>query len=156
MSKKKTHWLQSICENCSSGFEYYPKVSTGRFCSNTCSGEYKRTVTSLAHFEAGTLVDRGIQKRFVSDRDGYHCSECNLDEWRGKKIVLILDHINGDPSNNLPANLRLLCPNCDSQMPTFSGRNRGNGRKSRGISLRWGWYSQRDLNPCYPSESRVS
>jgi hypothetical protein len=28
-------------------------------------------------------------------------------------------------------NLRLICPNCDSQLPTFKMRNRGRGRHSR-------------------------
>jgi len=35
-----------------------------------------------------------------------------------------LGHINGDNTDNRLENLRLLCPNCDSQMPTFAGRNK--------------------------------
>jgi len=44
-----------------------------------------------------------------------------------------LDHIEGDASNNLPNNLRLICPNCDSQSDTFGAKNYGKGRKSRGM-----------------------
>lgn len=51
------------------------------------------------------------------------CVECELhDNWNGLPIELELDHIDGDKSNNLLDNLRLLCPNCHSQTPTFRGR----------------------------------
>jgi hypothetical protein len=35
--------------------------------------------------------------------------------WNGKKLKLILDHHNGNNTDNRQKNLRLLCPNCDSQ-----------------------------------------
>lgn len=44
-------------------------------------------------------------------------------EWQGKELVLVLDHINGIHSDNRLNNLRLLCPNCNSQTSTFAGRN---------------------------------
>jgi hypothetical protein len=50
------------------------------------------------------------------------CSECGLTEWRGSRLVL--DHVNGDPRDHRLENLRLLCPNCNSQTPTFAGRNK--------------------------------
>ena len=53
----------------------------------------------------------------------YECAICGLTEWQGKKIVLQLDHINGNNTDNHLENLRLLCPNCHSQTDTFTGRN---------------------------------
>jgi hypothetical protein len=46
-------------------------------------------------------------------------------KWRNNDLPLILDHINGNNLDNSPKNLRYLCPNCDSQLSTRGGRNRG-------------------------------
>ena len=55
--------------------------------------------------------------------------ECELTEWREQLITLELDHINGDNKDNSLDNLRLLCPNCHSQTPTYRGRNKNTGKK---------------------------
>ncbi len=48
------------------------------------------------------------------------CDICSLEsEWMNKPIVMILDHINGIHTDNRQKNLRLLCPNCNSQQSTF-------------------------------------
>ena len=45
--------------------------------------------------------------------------------WMGLVLPLILDHVNGNNRDNTPSNLRYLCPNCDSQLATRGGANRG-------------------------------
>lgn len=56
----------------------------------------------------------------------------NSSEWNGKKLNLILDHINGVSGDNRPKNLRLLCPNCNSQQSTHGGGNKGKVKMSTG------------------------
>ena len=66
-----------------------------------------------------------LRKKLISEGLIYECSICNIDKWQGKKISLELDHIDGSSANNALNNLRLLCPNCHSQTPTWRGRNVG-------------------------------
>lgn len=54
----------------------------------------------------------------------YACAICKISEWQGEPITLRLDHIDGNNANWKKENLRLLCPNCDSQQPTYCHRNR--------------------------------
>lgn len=51
------------------------------------------------------------------------CSICGLREWQGKPISMHIDHINGIRDDHRLENLRMLCPNCHSQTPTYAGRN---------------------------------
>lgn len=44
------------------------------------------------------------------------CAICGLgQEWQGKELILVLDYINGIRTDQRSSNLRLLCPNCNSQ-----------------------------------------
>lgn len=53
------------------------------------------------------------------------CELCGQDEiWRGKRMSLIMDHIDGNNKNNTLSNLRIVCPNCDATLDTFKGKNR--------------------------------
>lgn len=51
--------------------------------------------------------------------------------WNGAELNFVLDHIDGDASNSSRSNLRLVCPNCDSQLPTFKSRNKNSARNKR-------------------------
>lgn len=70
-------------------------------------------------YSRSSLKKRLIQDGFLEER----CSICCLlPFWNNKKLVLRLDHINGDPTDHRGDNLRLVCPNCDSQSDTYCGR----------------------------------
>ncbi|MHA7126603.1 HNH endonuclease signature motif containing protein [Janibacter indicus] len=56
----------------------------------------------------------------------YVCEMCGCDgNWQGHAISLHVDHIDGDMTNNVPENVRYLCPNCHSTTETFAGRQKG-------------------------------
>jgi len=62
------------------------------------------------------LYDSGLKKPI--------CELCGQDEWwYGKKMSLILDHINGINNNNRLENLRIVCPNCNATLPTHCRGN---------------------------------
>lgn len=70
-------------------------------------------------YNRGHLKDRLIKAGLLENK----CAKCGqLPEWNGERLVLILDHINGVRDDHRLFNLRLLCPNCNSQTPTFAGR----------------------------------
>ena len=73
----------------------------------------------------GSKISRkSLKERVLRDLlFDYKCEWCNVEnEWNNKELILELDHINGDNSDNRIENLRLLCPNCHSQTKTFRGR----------------------------------
>lgn len=62
------------------------------------------------------LYKEGLKKR--------KCELCGQGEiWNDMKISLILDHINGNSSDNRIENLQIVCPNCNAGLETFSGKN---------------------------------
>jgi len=71
---------------------------------------------------SSNLKKRLINEGFLENK----CYECNITDWQNKKLVMHLEHKDGDPLNNELSNLTLLCPNCHSQTSTYC---RGQKRK---------------------------
>lgn len=70
-------------------------------------------------YNRSTLKKRLIKEGILEEK----CSICGIGNiWNGQPLVLIMDHINGDNTNATRENLRLVCPNCGSQLPTFGSR----------------------------------
>lgn len=77
---------------------------------------------------------KGNHKGVLILERGHRCESCKLPEWLGKPITLELEHIDGDRKNNIKSNLKLLCPNCHSQTPTWKIGNKGGGWKVKKYS----------------------
>ena len=85
----------------------------------------RNTIPDKDLFVAGSfLAGPSIVKRLLARGWSYACAACGLSDWRGQPLTLHLDHINGAPTDNRLENLRLLCPNCHAQTPTYSNRRR--------------------------------
>ena len=86
-------------------------------------------VANSTYKSTTNLKERLFKERIKEER----CERCGLNEWLGEKLLMTLDHIDGDNRNNLIENLRILCPNCHSQTPTWCGKNKVREYISRAI-----------------------
>jgi transposase-like protein len=75
----------------------------------------------------GSTYHRGHLKRRLL-AEGLKRSECEIcgqgDQWRGRPMSLVLDHINGEHDDHRLENLRILCPNCNATLDTHCGRQK--------------------------------
>lgn len=102
------------------------KIPTDHFDQNR-----RRQSGRSAQPLSGILVEsstynRGSLKRrlYAEGLKERRCELCGQDEvWLGRRMALILDHINGIGDDNRIENLRIVCPNCAATLDTHCGRN---------------------------------
>jgi hypothetical protein len=75
---------------------------------------------------AGSTDQRSRLKErlFAEGFKARRCELCDQGEiWHGRRMALILDHINGVHDDNRLENLRVVCANCNATLDTHCGRN---------------------------------
>ena len=80
---------------------------------------------------ADVLVERSAYPRgrlkerlFAEGLKARRCELCGQGElWHGRRMALILDHVNGVYDDNRLENLRIVCANCNATLDTHCGRN---------------------------------
>ena len=121
------------CLNCL--IELNKKQRGNKYCSVKCSNEVKmrEQYQSYLNNQEKFCYDRnmGFVKQHILEEQNKCCDICKLNnEWNEKNLVFTMDHIDGNASNNKRINLRLICPNCDSQLYTFKSKNKNSTRRN--------------------------
>lgn len=86
----------------------------------------KIRIAKLKKYLATPFEDLGMEnkRRRVFEEQSFCCAKCGISEWLGVKLVLELEHKDGNNQNNARENLEGLCPNCHSITDTWRGRNK--------------------------------
>jgi hypothetical protein len=93
-----------------------PKYYRPAFKSRTLEDRLQKGLRTKSSKLLVDLVAAGLKQQACEE-----CGQGNI--WNGKPLTLHLDHIDGDHDNNLLENLRVLCPHCHQQTPTFGAKN---------------------------------
>jgi predicted nucleic acid-binding Zn ribbon protein len=103
---------------CQRNFEYEKYIK--EWLADTVSGGKWSGVSSPVH-------------RWLRAQRGEICWECGWSRVNpiSGRVPIQVDHVDGNPYNHRPENLRLLCPSCHSLTPSYGILNRGKGRKER-------------------------
>jgi Zn finger protein HypA/HybF involved in hydrogenase expression len=126
--------ITKYCKNCNKKLS---KNTIGQYC-NICYPEIRKQERIKSWLNTGKLkiglmtTLRYSIRNYIYESQNNKCAICGLERnWNNKELKFILDHINGDASNNSKENLRLICPNCDSQLDTYKHKNKNSARKER-------------------------
>lgn len=117
--------LQGTCKCCGK-----PISKSKTYCNFTCEHTYlhKLAYQKIIDGDSSIMKANYVPKAFKEDileEQGGVCAICGMKPmWNEKPLVFILDHIDGHASNNKRDNLRLICPNCDSQLDTYKSKNK--------------------------------
>ena len=140
--KKEYPPKQWVCAVCGKVFENDTKRKT---CSEECNNilikansnkyqakkhkeYYQYYLEHQEEFCRPNYTPKIFKQEFIAEQGG-GCAICGMKpEWQGQSLVFILDHIDGDASNNRRDNLRCICPNCDSQLDTYKSKNKKSAR----------------------------
>lgn len=105
------------CKNCGQSVH-----SSQTYCNSICQKEWldKKRVKNL---KEGKLLTNNTIRRALIEEKGDRCQICSITSiWNNRSLTLHVDHIDGDSDNNMKNNVRLVCPNCHSQLDTSKSK----------------------------------
>lgn len=120
--------VKKLGYSCNSGSNYSTirkrlekyNISTEHFCYKK---PQERSRDNIFIYNS-TASQATLRRWYLKESDSSRCEICGQNiQWNGKQLTMILDHINGNKKDNRLCNLRWICPNCDSQLDTYAGRN---------------------------------
>lgn len=99
LSRKIKEWGLDISHFTGQGWnkgQSFPKKSVNDYC-----------------FKGSKVTSHKLKLVLIRDKvKEAKCEHCGIDTWMGEPVVLELDHIDSDHTNNEINNLQILCPNC--------------------------------------------
>jgi protein-arginine kinase activator protein McsA len=155
LNQKGTNGGEVYCQNCGKYLGSGKIAHKRQFCSVNCRSEYKDKIEDevLDRWQQGEnvnseiCVNSGVNiyellgryknkiKKILFDEQNGKCTICGQSSvHNGQPLIFILDHINGHWQDQIKINLRLVCPNCNSQLATTK-YNLGNGRQATRIAF---------------------
>ena len=128
-------YKKKSCLNCGNTTENI------KFCSRACCSsydwiEFKKKIEQdnrMPNTKHTVGFNADLAKKYLIEKYGRQCSICKIEHWQNQPVPLVLDHINGNPTDHSLSNFRLVCGNCDMQLPTYKSKNIGYGRKYRRV-----------------------
>jgi hypothetical protein len=108
-------------------------ISADHFDFGVCPHVREPIPLTQVLIEGSTYDRRHLKRRlFAEGIKQRRCEACGQGEtWRGERMALVLDHVNGVWNDNRLQNLRILCPNCNATLDTHCGRKNKRERAER-------------------------
>lgn len=117
------------CINCGT-------LTKNKFCTRFCSSSHKHKeayndyLNNNDKYCNGGYIPKNFKDFFLNEQNN-KCQICNIEpKWMNRELIFVIDHIDGDASNNKRENIRMICPNCDSQTETFKSKNKNSKRRN--------------------------
>lgn len=99
------------------------EIDTGHFLPNGRSATPRRSLGEIL-VEGSPVRGTTLKERlYAAGLKSRRCEMCGQgEEWNGRRMSLVLDHVNGVRDDNRLENLRILCANCNATLETHCGR----------------------------------
>ena len=133
--KKKIRTSQ-FCKTCKKELKNQQEF----YCSNKCQMKYRKDITIDQWIKGifnGSTGDGSLSstiRNYLLEKYDNKCSrpECRwgIPNPYTKKVILTIDHKDGDIYNGFVSNIELICWNCHTLTSTFGNLNKGNGKRN--------------------------